>query len=102
VKKETVFINGEICKPSRSIKIGDEIGLRKLGVLNSYEVKAIPHSRVGAALVLDYLIDRTKAEELEKAELLQLMRKIQRQRGSGRPTKKERRDIDKMHGDQDA
>jgi hypothetical protein len=39
---------------------------------------------------------------LEKAELLQLMRKIQRQRGSGRPTKKERRDIDKMHGDQDA
>lgn len=102
IKKEAVSVNGEICKPSRAVKIGDLIGLRKTGVENSYRILAIPPSRLSASLVENYLLNETRPEEVEKAEFLQLMRSIQRQRGTGRPTKKERRDIDRLQqGEED-
>ena len=102
IKKDAVSVNGEVCKPSRAVKTGDLIGLRKIGIENSYRIVGIPPSRVSASLVENYLLNETRPEEIEKAEFLQMMRSIQRQRGTGRPTKKERRDIDRLQqGDDD-
>lgn len=96
IKKEIVLVGGEVCKPSREAKVGEEFSIRKAGVVYSYRILGIPHSRVGAPKVVDYIIDQTQPEEIEKLEFMKMMRSIQRDRGSGRPTKKERRDIDRM------
>jgi ribosome-associated heat shock protein Hsp15 len=57
---------------------------------------AIPKSRLGAKLVGDYLRDLTPQEEIDKRDFLQLSRNMSRQKGLGRPTKKDRRDLDKL------
>jgi ribosome-associated heat shock protein Hsp15 len=96
IKKEIVLVGGEACKPSRIVKVGEELSIRKAGVVYSYRVIGMPHSRVGAPKVKEYMVDQTNPEELEKLEFMRMMRSIQRDRGTGRPTKKDRRDIDKI------
>jgi len=84
-------------KPSREIIVNDEIYLvLETGLRKSIAVKALTKNRLAAKLVSDYIHDLTPAEEYERIALLQKMRSEQRERGSGRPTKKERRAIDKM------
>ncbi len=94
VKKERVSLNGELVKASREVKTGDTIAIKKDGVTYSLEVLAIPTSRVGAKLVENYARETTAAEEIEKLEFIRMMRSMNRKKGSGRPTKKERRDLD--------
>ena len=96
IQKESVQVNGQLVKPSRSIKVGDEIAIRAIGIVRKYQVKDLPPSRVGAPKVLDYLLDITSAEEREKETFLKLMRSLQREVGTGRPTKKDRREIDRL------
>lgn len=93
LKKSRVIINDEPAKASREVKVGDRIGFRKDGVLYQVEVLDIPKSRVGAKLVPDLIRDITTAEELEKQQFINMMHKLSRPRGTGRPTKKERRDL---------
>jgi len=84
-------------KPSREIVIGDEIALvLEMGLRKNVKVKALTKNRLGAKLVPDYILDLTPPEEYERIALLQKMRSEQRERGTGRPTKKERREIDKI------
>jgi ribosome-associated heat shock protein Hsp15 len=84
-------------KPSREITINDEIHLvLETGLRKNIVVKTLTKNRLGAKLVSDYIFDLTPSEEYERVALLQKMRSEQRERGSGRPTKKERREIDKM------
>ena len=84
-------------KPSREIVIGDEIALvLEMGLRKNVKVKALTKNRLGAKLVPDYIHDLTPPEEYERIALLQKMRSEQRERGTGRPTKKERREIDKI------
>ena len=84
-------------KPSREIVIGDEIALvLEMGLRKNVKVKALTKNRLGAKLVPDYIYDQTPPEEYERIALLQKMRSEQRERGTGRPTKKERREIDKI------
>ena len=84
-------------KPSREIVVGDEISLvLEMGLRKNVSVKALTKNRLGAKLVPDYIHDLTPPEEYERIALLQKMRSEQRERGAGRPTKKERREIDKM------
>jgi len=84
-------------KPSREIVVGDEISLvLEMGLRKNVSVKALTKNRLGAKLVPDYIHDLTPPEEYERIALLQKMRSEQRERGTGRPTKKERREIDKM------
>lgn len=92
-----VEIGGEVVKPSREVREGDEIQVRKKAILYTYEVQGIPKSRVGPALVEQFVEDITSQEELDKLELMRLQYKdvIWRRQGLGRPTKKQRRDIDK-------
>lgn len=94
VRKDKVQINGEDAKPSREVKTGDTISYRKEGITYSLKVKDFPRSRVGAKLVENYITETTSEDELEKAEFIRMMKGFNRKKGSGRPTKKERRDLD--------
>jgi ribosome-associated heat shock protein Hsp15 len=97
-KKGRVIIDGVATKPSRIIKVGDKIVVRKLPVLYTYEVKGIISKRVSAQLAQENYEDLTSIEELNKLKLQDTIL-IKRDRGTGRPTKKERRMIDKLKGD---
>lgn len=96
VKKERVLVNGELAKASREVKVGDEISLKREGISYSFRVLDFPKSRVGAKLVEEYIKDTTSTEELEKREFIGMMKKMNRQKGTGRPTKKDRRDLDDL------
>lgn len=96
IKKERVLVNDEIVKSSRLIKIGDELSLLREGINYRFKIIDIPKSRLGAKLVENYVEDITDSEQLEKAEFIKMMKTLNRKRGTGRPTKKERRDLDKF------
>ena len=93
-KKGRVFINGEIAKPARIIKIDDIIEVKKTPVLYRYKVKEVLKNRVGAKLVENYLEDLTPEQEVIKLDMIRMNLGGYRQKGAGRPTKKERRLLD--------
>ncbi|MBL7943229.1 MAG: RNA-binding S4 domain-containing protein [Flavobacteriales bacterium] len=93
-KNGKVWINGELIKASRETKSGDEISIRKGPIVFSIRVLSFPVSRVGAKEVPKYIEDITAAPELKKLEMLRLQRSAQRPSGLGRPTKRERRELD--------
>ena len=95
-KKGHVRINDDIAKPSREVYPTDEIRLRKNQINYHLVVNDIPPSRVGAKLVDIYRTDITPKEEFEGKELSKLASKYYRQKGVGRPTKKDRRDLDEF------
>ena len=96
-KKGHVRINDVIAKPGRDIYPQDQITLRKNQINYSLVVNDIPTSRVGAKLVDIYRTDTTPKEQYKAQELLKLSKDHYRKRGMGRPTKKERRDIDEFY-----
>lgn len=93
-KKGHVRINGKTVKPSREVYKLDEIIVRKNQINYELSVLDVPSSRVSAKLVDIYRKDTTPKEAFQNHELLQLNKNHYRQKGEGRPTKKERRDID--------
>lgn len=92
------MIGGISVKPSRVPKIGDIIQVRKNPVVFSYKVKGLVGKRLNAKLVSEYMEDVTPPEVLQVLEIRKQMSQFDRDRGSGRPTKKERRDLDQMMG----
>ena len=101
VKKGQVRIDGAIVKPSREVFPMDKITLRKNQIEYQIKVLDIPESRVGAKLVDLYRKDTTPKEAFEHNELLKFAKDHYRKKGSGRPTKKDRRDIDGYLDDTD-
>ncbi|NDV45763.1 RNA-binding S4 domain-containing protein [Paludibacter sp. 221] len=93
-KKGKVFIAGVAVKPSRNVKVGDVIQIRKNPVMYSFEVLALSENRMNAKLVPGFMRDVTTPDQLELIELGKLAGNVSRARGTGRPTKKERRDLD--------
>ncbi len=93
-KKGSVRVNGDIVKPSRDVYAGDKITLRKEQINYEIEVLDLPQSRVGAKLVDIYRKDNTPKEAFETNEMLQYAKTYYRNKGIGRPTKKDRRDLD--------
>lgn len=93
-KKGHVRINGKTVKPSREVYKRDEIIVRKNQINYELSVLDVPSSRISAKLVDIYRKDTTPKEEFENHELMQLNKKHSRLKGEGRPTKKERRDIE--------
>jgi len=89
-----VMVNNELIKPSREVKVGEVIKVRKGPIHFSFEVVSFPTSRVGAKLVSLYCKDVTEPAELERLERIKLQMTYDRPRGLGRPTKKERRLLD--------
>nr|WP_288934253.1 RNA-binding S4 domain-containing protein [uncultured Allomuricauda sp.] len=94
VKKGHVKVNGSAVKPSRDVFPMDKIIVRKNQIDYQLTVLDIPESRVGAKLVDIYCKDTTPKEAFEHNELLQYAKKHYRKKGLGRPTKKDRRDLD--------
>jgi len=98
IKAGKVKIDGSSLKPSRIVKLGDVISL-SIGPLNrTIKVKELLHNRVSAKLVPDFLEDLTPVEEYERIQLMKEYNAERRERGLGRPTKKDRRYIDKLKG----
>ncbi|AVI51501.1 RNA-binding protein [Pukyongia salina] len=93
-KKGAVSVNQSSVKPSREVYPGDTIVLRKNQINYSLEVLDLPDSRLGAKLVDIYRKDTTPKEAFESKELLKYSRDYYRKKGVGRPTKKDRRDLE--------
>lgn len=94
IKQGKVKISGASIKPSRDVYPKDILNVRKNQIDYVIEVLDIPPSRVGAKLVDLYRLDKTPKEAFEKLELLKYSKDYYRKKGVGRPTKKDRRDID--------
>jgi len=93
-KEGKIRVNGDLIKPSREIYPMDKISIRKNQV--NYEILVLdtPENRIGAKLVDIYRKDVTPEEALQKLDLLRYSKEHYRKKGTGRPTKKDRRDID--------
>ena len=94
VNKGRVRLNGESVKPAKEVKLGDEIQIIRHTATFSYRIIQLLNNRVGAKLVADYIIDVTPEEEVEKLRLYQLSQRSYREHGTGKPSKKDRRDLD--------
>ena len=93
-KKGAVRVNNDVIKPSRDVYPGDSISVRKEQINYQLKVLDLPESRLGAKLVDMYRKDETPKEAFETNELLKYSKTYYRKKGVGRPTKKDRRDLD--------
>ncbi len=93
-KKNHITVNGQIAKPSKEVFATDKITFRKDQITRIIIVLDVPPNRVGAKLVDIYRKDETPAEVFEHLELLKLSKEHYRKTGEGRPTKKDRRDLE--------
>jgi len=99
IRNGRVSIDGTEVKASREVKPGDKIEVRLHAFTKSIEIKELPKSRMGAKLVDDYIIDHTSESEYQKLQMTREKLVFQRPKGLGRPTKKERRDLDDFIGE---
>ena len=95
-KKGRVLIDNNSVKPARMIKIGDIVQVKKPPVTYSFKVIDISQKRMGAKLVPNFMENVTPPEEYEILEMNKLSGFVDRQRGTGRPTKKDRRDMEQF------
>ena len=98
IRAGSVEIGGNPTKPAREVHAGETITVRQGLICRTLQVVAVPGSRVGAKLVPEYCTDLTPESEFEKARLQRLQHVLAREKGSGRPTKRERRDVDRFFG----
>lgn len=95
-----VLVNDQNVKPSKAIIEGDEIAIRVNPIWKSYKIIGIPKSRVGAKLVEILIIEVTPKEDLEQLENIEKINRYNKVLGiKGRPTKRDRRDIDRFRLD---
>lgn len=95
-KKGRVMIDDVTIKPSRNVRAGDVIQVRKPPVTYSFKVLALADKRMGAKMVPQFMENVTPPDQYELLELNKISGFVDRQRGTGRPTKKERRDLDQF------
>ena len=91
-----VTLNGALAKASRDVKVNDIVTVKKMPVMYTFKVLALIANRQPAKNVYLYAENLTPEEELEKMKMNKTIIFVQRDRGTGRPTKKERRDIDDL------
>ncbi|WP_299526030.1 S4 domain-containing protein [Winogradskyella sp.] len=96
-KKGQIKLNDTVAKPSREVYPTDKIELRKDQITYQLIVNDLPPNRVGAKLVDIYRTDTTPKEAFATKELLKYSKDYYRKKGTGRPTKKDRRDIDNFY-----
>jgi ribosome-associated heat shock protein Hsp15 len=94
ISKGRVRLNGENIKPAKDVKVGDEINIHKHTAVFTFKVLQLLDRRVGAKLVSEYLLDITPEEEIEKLKVFEVSQKAYRDHGTGKPSKKNRRDLD--------
>ena len=91
-----VRLNEAIAKPSAKVRIGNTVVARTRALTRTLHVTGLTEKRVGAALVPNFLEDKTSESEYEKVREKQANARVFSHKGSGRPTKKNRRDIEKL------
>ena len=94
IKKNRVSIGENTVKSSKEVKEGDIIKIRKNQIDYKIKVLQIPKSRIGAKLVALHVADMTEKEQYELLKLRKMSQDYYRTKGEGRPTKKDRRDMD--------
>ena len=94
-----VKMNGVEIKPSRAFHVGDVFTVRKGPITYTYRILQLASNRLGVKMVPEYLQDITPKEQLELLELARYAAQSGRDRGTGRPTKKDRRDIEQFFSD---
>ncbi|MDU1905794.1 MAG: RNA-binding S4 domain-containing protein [Dysgonomonas sp.] len=92
-KKGRIMIGGMNIKPSRMIKTGDIIQIRRQPITYSFKVLALTEKRMGAKLVPEFMEDVTPPSEYAILEMTKASGFVDRGKGMGRPTKKDRRDL---------
>lgn len=97
-KKNRVMIQGVNVKASRMIKVGDVIQVRKPPITYSFKVLEVTERRMGAKMVPQYLENVTTADQYEILELNKISGFVDRAKGMGRPTKKDRRELEQFAG----
>lgn len=95
-KKGRVLLDYVAVKPSRMIRVGDVVQVRKPPIVFSFKVLDLSEKRMSAKLVPQFLENVTPPEQYEMLELQKISGFVDRQRGTGRPTKKERRDLEQF------
>lgn len=93
-KKGRVIVGNQAVKPSHCIKVGDIVRVRKPPITYSFQVLQLTENRLGAKLVPQYMENVTPEEQYEILAMSKISGFIDREKGTGRPTKKERRDLD--------
>lgn len=94
LRRGKVLIGGRQVKGSHTARVGEVVDIKVPGGTRSFRILAIPRSRIGAKLVADYLLEVTSTDNQEALDIYRMQRSMQRDRGLGRPTKRDRRDID--------
>lgn len=95
-KKGRIYINGAQAKPARMIKPGDTIQVKKTPITYSFKVIQAIEKRVGAKLVPEIMENVTTPDQYELLEMSKISGFVNRAKGTGRPTKKDRRDLDEF------
>lgn len=96
-KNSRIQINGATAKPSRTVKDGDEVSVRKPPITYTFRVLQAIEKRVGAKLLPQILENITPSEQYEMLEMSRISGFVDRARGTGRPTKKDRRALDEWN-----
>lgn len=92
----SVTINDLAAKPARDVRAGEMVLVRQGVILRTLRVLGVPASRVGAKLVPEFCMDLTPAAEFGKAREQRVQHLLEREKGSGRPTKRDRRLLDRL------
>lgn len=95
-KNNQISIDTISVKPSRILKVGDVVFVKRPPIVRSYKVLGLLAQRESAKVVVEFIEDITPQEELGKLEVLKLTKTVYRERGLGRPTKKDRRSMEEF------
>ena len=95
-KKGRVMINDVVVKPSRTVKVGDTVKVRKPPITYCFRVLALTENRLGAKLVPDYMENITPKSELDMLDIVRIAGFVDRRKGLGRPTKREGRQLEEF------
>lgn len=98
-KKSRVSVNGAIVKPSRMVKVGDTIDVRKPPITYTFRIKALTGNRLGAKLLPDYVENITPQSQYELLEMTRISGFVDRRKGLGRPTKRDAREMSRFRED---
>ena len=95
----SVEVNGVVAKPARDVRAGEVLSVRQGLIVRTFVVLGIPGTRMGAKRVAEFCEDRTPPEEFEKVKARRVEQFLAREKGLGRPTKRERRALDRFFGE---
>ncbi|MBN2166336.1 MAG: RNA-binding S4 domain-containing protein [Marinilabiliaceae bacterium] len=95
-QKGKVLLNDQLTKPSRTVKKNDLISIKMPPIIKTYKIIKLAKNRMGAKLVIEHIEDITPQGQIEILEMAKMASSMGRRKGTGRPTKKERRDLEEL------